>query len=263
MNTEPVGPGGASKLLSAPPSPNDLFRCLEALDACGTPGELRDTLLAFLKPFGFAGYSLAIDRKLKSISVHVGIMATWPPGTNEYYVSEGLFEHDPVMRQSRASVDPFVWDMSIYDQTRSEHARIVKIRTGLGTDGGIVVPVMEAMGGRTTLLLSGKNFPKCQQTLLVLRAALQHLMARLHRIKGAGSWGEPLTAFVRGTPLTPREREVMGWIAFGKSSRDVAQILSLSEHTINEYIAGAVTKLKASNRTEAVALAIMTDELER
>jgi LuxR family transcriptional regulator, quorum-sensing system regulator BjaR1 len=261
MKIDPAGSAGISGTVPAP-SAEELLRCLEALDACRSPSELRDMLLNWLRPFGFVGFSLAIDRKLKSISVHLGIMTTWPAGTNEYYVSEGLFRTDPVMLHSRSNIDPFVWDMSIYDQSREDHARIVRIRLGLGTDAGIVVPVMEAMGGRTTLLLSGKGFPKCKQTLLILRALVEHLLARLHHMKGAKTWALPLTAVVRDAPLTPREREVMGWIAFGKSSRDVAQILSLSEHTVNEYIAGAVAKLKASNRTEAVALALLTDEID-
>lgn len=41
-------------------------------------------------------------------------------------------------------------------------------------------------------------------------------------------------------PLTRREREVIRWVAAGKSSRETAMILSLSEHTVNDYIASAV-----------------------
>ncbi len=55
---------------------------------------------------------------------------------------------------------------------------------------------------------------------------------------------------------------MFGWIAFGKSSRDVAGIMSISEHTVNDYIASVMTKLQASNRTEAVLRALLTNQID-
>jgi DNA-binding CsgD family transcriptional regulator len=55
---------------------------------------------------------------------------------------------------------------------------------------------------------------------------------------------------------------VLGWIAFGKSSREAAIIMGISEHTVNDYIASAITKLGASNRTEAVMRAVLTGQID-
>jgi DNA-binding CsgD family transcriptional regulator len=247
----------------APITPVALVDILRRLNACDHPDRLRDTLLECLKPYGFAGFSIAMDRKLKSMSVHVGLMSTWPPGTNEKYVAENLFHTDPVMLRANRSVAPFVWDMSIYDPRRKDHARIIALRTRLGTSGGIVVPLMESMGGRTVWFLSGIGFPRCDETLLALQTILAHVVGRLHALRSPDAWNEPIVVFVKQIPLTAREKQVLGWIAFGKSSRDVAAIMNLSEHTVNEHIATAVTKLKASNRTEAVARALLTGDIER
>jgi DNA-binding CsgD family transcriptional regulator len=62
--------------------------------------------------------------------------------------------------------------------------------------------------------------------------------------------------------LSVRERQVFGWLAFGKTSWDVSVIMSISEHTVNEYIASGVQKLKASNRTEAVMRALLTNQID-
>jgi DNA-binding CsgD family transcriptional regulator len=243
-------------------TPEDLLRILRHLDACESPEELRDVLMDGLRPFGFMGFSIAIDRKMKSLSVHAAILATWPKGTNERYVSSGLFYRDPVMERSHRSLEPFVWDLSIYETGKTEHAQLLALRRELGIKGGIVVPVMESMGGRTVLFVSGVNFPHCKDTLLYLRLMLEHVVAKLNLLRSGGSWNEPHTAFVKEANLSSRERQVLGWIAFGKSSREVATIMGLSEHTVNEHIAGAVDKLQASNRTEAVMRAVLTDDID-
>jgi DNA-binding CsgD family transcriptional regulator len=56
--------------------------------------------------------------------------------------------------------------------------------------------------------------------------------------------------------LTPREREVLGWVARGKSAAGVAEILNIAKRTVDEHVQTAIHKLGAANRTHAVALAI-------
>jgi LuxR family transcriptional regulator, quorum-sensing system regulator BjaR1 len=56
--------------------------------------------------------------------------------------------------------------------------------------------------------------------------------------------------------LTPREREVLEWVARGKSALDVADILDITKRTVDEHVQSAVRKLNAENRTHAVAIAM-------
>jgi len=56
--------------------------------------------------------------------------------------------------------------------------------------------------------------------------------------------------------LTAGERRVLLWCGNGKTSFEISRILGLSEHTVNHYIASAVRKLDATNRTHAIAKAI-------
>ena len=56
--------------------------------------------------------------------------------------------------------------------------------------------------------------------------------------------------------LTAGERRVMLWCGNGKTSFEISRILGLSEHTVNHYIASAVRKLDATNRTHAIAKAL-------
>ncbi|MEM8652846.1 MAG: helix-turn-helix transcriptional regulator [Pseudomonadota bacterium] len=56
--------------------------------------------------------------------------------------------------------------------------------------------------------------------------------------------------------LTAGETRVLLWCGNGKTSFEISRILGLSEHTVNHYIASAVRKLDATNRTHAIAKAI-------
>ncbi|MFC7686980.1 response regulator transcription factor [Ureibacillus sp. GCM10028918] len=53
--------------------------------------------------------------------------------------------------------------------------------------------------------------------------------------------------------LSNREYEVMKCIAFGYSTKQIAQLLEISETTIKQYIKSVMAKTKTSNRTHAVA----------
>ncbi|MGQ7844654.1 response regulator [Granulosicoccus sp. 3-233] len=55
--------------------------------------------------------------------------------------------------------------------------------------------------------------------------------------------------------LTPRETEVLSWIAKGKTDREIADILGISPRTVNKHLEHTFTKLGVETRTAAAALA--------
>jgi len=58
------------------------------------------------------------------------------------------------------------------------------------------------------------------------------------------------------TKLTPRECEVLRWVANGKSAWEVGEILQITKRTVDEHVQAAVRKLGAANRTHGVAIAL-------
>jgi DNA-binding CsgD family transcriptional regulator len=56
--------------------------------------------------------------------------------------------------------------------------------------------------------------------------------------------------------LTQRERDVLQWIAAGKTSWEIGVMSGVSEHAINKIINAAMVKLDAVTRTQAVVNAI-------
>ena len=69
--------------------------------------------------------------------------------------------------------------------------------------------------------------------------------------------GSPVPARARGGPafhaLSPREREVMEYVARGMTNTEIAKTLVISPITVRNHVSSILTKLDVSNRTQAVA----------
>ena len=58
------------------------------------------------------------------------------------------------------------------------------------------------------------------------------------------------------SPLTPRETEILDYIAQGMLNKQIAVQLGISEQTIKNHVTSILRKLNANARTEAVILAL-------
>ncbi|WP_298012998.1 response regulator [uncultured Aquabacterium sp.] len=82
------------------------------------------------------------------------------------------------------------------------------------------------------------------------REALRQVEAQ-----AAESPSEAGHARVLDAALTPREMEVLTWVARGKTNRDIADILGMSHRTVNKHLEHIFEKLGVETRAAAAALA--------
>ena len=69
------------------------------------------------------------------------------------------------------------------------------------------------------------------------------------------AWGVPSPARCALDLLTEREREVLRWLAGGKTDRDIGDILGISPRTVHKHLQRIYEKLGVETRTAAVVRA--------
>lgn len=89
------------------------------------------------------------------------------------------------------------------------------------------------------------------------REELVDTIRRVHRGETclAPSLVEKLAASVSNEPLTRREQEVLELLAKGRSNKEIASTLSISEPTVKTHLRSLFSKLDVLSRTEAIAVA--------
>jgi DNA-binding NarL/FixJ family response regulator len=68
------------------------------------------------------------------------------------------------------------------------------------------------------------------------------------------SWGKGVETFI--SPLTPRETEILNYMAKGHLNKQIASLLDISEQTIKNHVTSILRKLDANARTQAVITAV-------
>jgi transcriptional regulator EpsA len=90
----------------------------------------------------------------------------------------------------------------------------------------------------------------------LVQLALPALHAAWLRAQGEGGTAAGARAGGPEAALTPREQEILRWIAIGKSNFEVGAILRISPLTVKNHVQKILRKLNVVNRTQAVGKAL-------
>ena len=96
---------------------------------------------------------------------------------------------------------------------------------------------------------------------------LPNLLARMEAVLRRVNWQKQvaekpektLNKDVNIDVLTPKEKEVLALVAKGSSNQEIADILCVRDVTVKTHLNSIFKKLKVTNRTQAVLLAMQID----
>ena len=119
----------------------------------------------------------------------------------------------------------------------------------IGIDHAIAVPLYVDRGLLVSFVLNrnGRDFSDREKALLDL---VREPLAALYR--HALSRDQALDAL----PVTAREREVLEWLAAGKTDKEIGEILAMSPRTVQKHLQHIYEKLGVETRTAAVMRAL-------
>jgi DNA-binding CsgD family transcriptional regulator len=201
--------------------------------------------------FGFSAFMVLRlpDNAANAIAEH-SVINNWPSEFTAAYDRLGLLNASPLVAAMRTSTKPLA--MTLADRTaadaESTRAASEKLFRRFGFLMTVAIPVHDIRGGRGVVFFDGDRGDLCHTEMLELTMLAIHVYDRLSRIAHADSR--------EVSPLTDRETGCLAWTAEGKTSSEIADILGLSEHTVNHYLNRAARKLGTVNRTHAVAKAL-------
>ena len=140
-----------------------------------------------------------------------------------------------------------------------------------GMDGIAVLQPLSAAGLRVLVLTSATDPAAASQAVRAGAAGLVYkdidpdALVRAIRSVHDGNVllaPEAASSLVRGSAastLTPREREVLAGIAEGRSNREIARLLRVSEKTVKAHVSSVLAKLGVQDRTQAAVYAVRHD----
>jgi DNA-binding NarL/FixJ family response regulator len=93
------------------------------------------------------------------------------------------------------------------------------------------------------------------------------LADQVRRVAAGGSClspetAEKLTLYISSQKLSEREIEVLGLISKGKSNKEIADLIFVTENTVKMHVKKILLKLQANDRTQAVVIAIQRGLLD-
>jgi LuxR family quorum sensing-dependent transcriptional regulator len=227
----------------------EAFEFIYRLDQLSTIGEVMDATAHMLARYGFEHFSFSgVPRS--SHSMPGVVLAHRIPGELfKLYVERRYADVDPTMRHLRRTTEPFNWLDVPYDSEREPRAaELIDVVKDFGLSQGYFVPIPSAAGTYGNVWMAGPWPDLTARTKPALHLMGLYAFDRVHRLLGPlpNQWPR----------LTTREREVLIWIASGKSAWEIGEILGIAKRTVDEHAQTATRKLGAANRTQAVAIAV-------
>jgi DNA-binding NarL/FixJ family response regulator len=123
------------------------------------------------------------------------------------------------------------------------------------TEPSAVLPAVRA--GAAGYVYKDIDPPALAAAIRAVHAGHVLLHPDVARLLSSGASRSPATA-----RLTNREREVLTEIARGRSNREIARALALSEKTVKAHVSAVLSKLEVHDRTQAALLAVRTGLLD-
>lgn len=174
----------------------------------------------------------------------------YTPQWQELYQERGYLGVDPTVQHALKSSLPLIWSDAVFQPAQEmwEEAR------GHGLQVGWAQASRDA-GGSVGLLTLARSADALDSNELDAKEARMGWLAQYAHAAMARLLTPKLAPGIE-TAMTAREKEVLLWTAEGKTAYEIAQILNLSERTVNFHINNVVQKLGTSNKTQAAVKAI-------
>ena len=192
--------------------------------------------------FYYCAYGLRMPIPLSNPPV--AMLCNYPVTWAEQYTARNYLAIDPHRSPGhKIHIGVCLVRRNLFIRTRSRRKHAPSVREGLAS----VCRDTGRVSGMLSLVRSGEAITEIEW---------QAISARVLRLTEAAHWAfrglvTPRLCPELNAKLSPREADILRWTGDGKTAQQVAEVLRISERTVNFHLRNAMAKLNAANKTEA------------
>ena len=199
--------------------------------------------------FDYCAYGLRMPLPLARPKT--AMFSNYPAVWQARYQAQEYQVIDPTVQQAMRSPSPIIWSDDLFAPARElwEEARSFGLQAGLAH----TCRDASGMGGMLTLARAGETVTTTEWQAKACHISWLVQAVHLCMVRIAAPKLLPEIA----VQLSCREVEVLRWTGEGKTSGEIAEVLNITERTVNFHIGKTMAKLNAVNKTAAVLRAAM------
>jgi len=213
---------------------------------------LFEKMVQWTAELGFDFFSFGLRAPLPVSNPVAVVISSYPKIFQDTYEQSDYVSIDPVVQRALGGEEMVTWT----DETRfSRNPELWHVTRVAGILSGVSHPLWGAQGVACLLDLSGYNrvLPASEvedkKIRIIWLANIAYQSLSPHLIANYMPAAE--------IKLSDREISVLRWLAEGKATEDIAEILNIAKRTVDFHINNAVKKLGTTNRTAATVQAAL------
>ena len=235
---------------------------LDFIDKTDKAASVEQLTSIFLNEVANLGYDrmafcLLSDHNHIGLTAGIDFINNYPEDWLKFYGDNDFDKIDPVIAYCRQRLGTFTWEEMVQkmDMTRKQKTCLT-----LGTEAklynGVFTPVWGPHRLAGVALATSEKDDACDQSsraMHLINAYGNHFYLEFQRLHSQVKLNNEN---LENVFLTPKEHDVLTWVARGKSTSVVSDLLKISEATVNFHIKNIFRKLNSNDRIVACSKAI-------
>lgn len=183
-----------------------------------------------------------------------------------HYDERSFAKADDLLSAGLTSAAPTTW--MAFREEQENHGRPAEIydeAREFGLQDGFYLPIHQGDGSVLGVsMMANQEMPKSRTTMAALHMLAVYYQFAAERLGLVAELAPLATAPPpkKKQVLTSRQIECLKWVRQGKTNWEISQILSISEHTVQEHIEQARVRLGVRTTTQAVLEAVILGFVE-
>lgn len=233
----------------------NLYKTYENLSKAKDKSSFFTTLQKAASNLGFEYCAYGVRPIYPMYSHKPQVINNYPDDWNAAYLTNNYFEVDPTVQHGLRSTQALFWENDVFKSAPYfwEEAK------SFGINYGISQSQIDAHGrvGMLTFASSNENY---SSKIVLLQTPSLIWLSQLAHTRLA-EYLMPHEVIETDYQLTKREKDILRWTAEGKTSNEIAMLMSISDRTVNFHVNNILKKLSVSNKTAATVKALVLNLL--